>query len=102
MFLLAIDAQSVDENAHTSQEAQPSWYAATNSMLWLVFHDDQILRSARNTVSKDGHQSRAGRKVSNRARNEACARPAADRSDQEENNLPVIETALLRDWVIAR
>ena len=102
MFLLAIDAQSVDENAHTSQEAQPSWYAATNSMLWLVFHDDQILRSARNTVSKDGHQSRAGRKVSDPARNEACVPPAADWIDWEENNLAVIETTQLHDRLIAR
>jgi hypothetical protein len=100
--LLAIGAQSVGENTHTSQEAQPSRYTSINSMLGLVFHDEQILRSARNTVGKDGHQSRAERKVSNRASNEACVRPAADRSDQEESNLAVIETAQLHDRVIAR
>ena len=71
-------------------------------MLGLVFHDNQILRRAWNAVGKDGHQSWAERKVSDRARNEACVRPASDPIDQEKNNLAVIETAQLHDRVIAR
>ena len=72
-----------------------------NSLLVAV-RDDHISRTARDAIGKDSHQSRAERKVSNPARNEACVRPAADRSDQEESNLAVIETAQLHDWVIAR
>jgi hypothetical protein len=44
---------------------------------------DQILRRARNTVSKDGCQSRAARKVCDGTRNEACVRPVADRIYRE-------------------
>src|SRR5437773_4592666 len=69
--------------------------------LW-CFTDDKILRRAWNAVSKDSHQRRAGRKVSDRARNEACVRPAADRGDQEKNNLAVLKTAQLHDRIIAR
>ena len=53
-------------------------------------------------ISKDGHQSRAERKVSDWARKKACVRPAADPSDQEENNLAAIENAQLHEGVIAR
>jgi hypothetical protein len=71
-------------------------------MLVGLFHDHQILGSARDAVGKGGHQSRAERKVSDRARSKACIRSAADSIDWEENNLAAIETAKLHDRVIAR
>jgi hypothetical protein len=80
---------------------RPVRFNQSNYWSW-CFTDYQILRSAGNTVGKDGHQSRAERKVADRARNEACVRPAADRIGQEENDLAVIETAQLHDRVIAR
>ena len=47
----------------------------------LYFNDDQIFRHARNTVGKDGHQSRPERKLSDRARKKTCVRRAADPID---------------------
>jgi len=68
----------------------------------MALPDDQILRGARNAVGKDGYQSWAARKLSERDRPKACVRPAVDWIDREENDLAAVEAAQLYDRIIAR
>ena len=62
-------------------------------MLVVAFRDYQILRSARDTVGKDGDLSWTEREAFYRQRDEAGVGPAKGRVDRQKNNLTAFEAA---------